>query len=359
MAISRRAFLRSGVSVAAAAAVPAMLTGAVPNTTSCRQRALVVVELNGGNDAINTVIPIADPAYAHARPTLAVPRSRALMLDARTALHPAMRQMHRLYHSGRLAIIQGVGYPNPSRSHFRSMEIFHRGDLSPQLTTGWLGRLWQETAAHTPDRAALVHCGSEMPEMFRAPLATPLAMKFDEQDRLPDDPAGASAIVQVSLANTNAAYPAGRFGAGLAAFAQIIARDARPMMFHISLGGFDTHAKQAQTHAALLGALSSALAAFLDDLRSHGRDRDVMVIVFSEFGRRLKENTSAGTDHGCAGVMFLAGGSVHGGLYGACPSLTDLADGDLKHTVDFRDCYAAAANWMVGAVQRRGSTQFA
>ncbi|MCY2952796.1 MAG: DUF1501 domain-containing protein [Planctomycetota bacterium] len=360
MTISRRDFLRSGASVVAAGAtVPAVLMGANSTGRSARQRVLVVVELNGGNDAINTIIPINSPHYAAARPTLAISRSDALMLAGGVALHPAMTEMHELFRAGQLAVIQGVGYPNPSRSHFRSMGIWHRGDLSPDTSTGWLGRHCQSALSGT----AMIHCGTDLPELFKATnvpaIGLSAAADLDPFDRsenavvinnlvLTPTQRGQTSFTSDSRSlhtvlkaqRTQASYPSGRFGDGLATFARMIVANAGPRFYHIGLAGFDTHARQADLHAALLAKLSSGIGGFLGDLRSHHRDRDVLVMVFSEFGRRLRENSSAGTDHGSAGVMFFAGAPVRGGLYGRHPSLTDLDDGDLKHTTDFRDCYA-------------------
>jgi uncharacterized protein (DUF1501 family) len=330
MIISRRKFLRTGGSVVAVSAAPAMLWNvaaarAAENNRSTAGRALVVVELNGGNDALNTVIPIANPLYAVNRPTLAVGRREALMLEKGVGLHPAMAGLRDLYVKGQLAIVQGVGYPNPSRSHFRSMEIWHRGHLG-DVATGWLGQ----------STRAAVHYGAGGAELFKAE-----GMVVREMPEVEETGAG------------TVGYCRGRLGAGLAEFAKRIVKGSEAKLFYVSQGGFDTHARQAESHGELLGAVSASISGFLAELRAHGREREVMVLVFSEFGRRLRENSSAGTDHGTAGVMFLAGGGVAGGLYGRCPGLGDLSDGDVKHTVDFRDCYATVLeNWLGTSADR-------
>jgi len=322
MSISRRGFLRSGAGVVAASVA---LPAAGLQVHSSRDRALVIIELNGGNDALNTVIPIGSRHYVSARPTLAI--RNGLMLDRGLALHPAMGAMHQLYRQGKLAIVQGIGYPNPSRSHFRSMEIWHRGHVAVEAQSGWLAGYIQHLGS-----ASAIHCGFESPEMFRG--------------------TGAASMTWVSADDVQ-----NGFEENLARFAKLIAQDSPARLFHVGLGGFDTHARQAETHAALLGRLSSGIGQFMTDLKTAGRDRDVLVVVFSEFGRRLRENSSAGTDHGSAGVMFLAGGGARGGLYGRYPSLTDLNEGDLKHTTDFRDCYAAVLRDWLNCRSDRGVTR--
>lgn len=332
MIISRREFMRNGASaVAVGAAMPRALRSMAPSRAA--NRVLVVVELNGGNDALNTVIPVGDPLYAMARPTLAIRRSETLMLDGKVGLHPAMKPMHELFERGQLAVIQGVGYPSASRSHFRSMEVWHRGLLSADVTSGWLGR-YCEQAMGGRDVASMVYGGTELPEIFKAEGVEAKGVELDEQ------PAAAG-------------YPQGPLGAGLATFAEMIRQEAKSRLFHLSVGGFDTHARQAESHGKLLGTLSAGIGAFVAEMGRAGREKDVMVMVFSEFGRRLRENTSAGTDHGTAGVMFFAGGSVRGGLYGRQPSLTDLHEGDLRYSVDFRDCYATVLEKWLGTAAER------
>lgn len=337
MPISRRRFLKGATVAAVSSAV--VSRDALAGPVSSAERILVLVELSGGNDGLNTVIPIADRHYALARPTLAIPRAQALMLDRSTALHPAMVELHAMFGRNELAIVQGVGYANPSRSHFRSMEIWHRGDMAPEASTGWLGRYCRQAWGALADRVApALHFGSECPELFRgaSPASElPDALVLDGEN-VPE----AARAMLARLRTPKAAYPANALGASLATAAQLIVQKSGVRLFHLSQGGFDTHAHQAKSHAQALGALSAAVGAFMADLKAEGRQRDVVVMIFSEFGRRVRENSSAGTDHGAAGVLLVAGGSVKGGLYGRSPSLTDLSDGDLKASVDFRACYA-------------------
>lgn len=402
MIITRRDFLKTGASVVAVGAgVPAFLgqvaqARAAENDKSTANRVLVLIELNGGNDGLNTVIPIDDPAYAAARPTIAIGKEAALGLDKGVALHPSMTAMQELFKSGRLAVIQGAGYPNANRSHFHSMDIWHHGDPEGRATNGWLGRYYERTEQPPKSPVSVVYFGQKRPEAFRAAKAPAISVNAiddfypsdakrpesaavnklyqrkdaagDSAEMMPNDAMHAPADTKpgaddptVSIQNTGqdivrgteiikgviakprtpkVSYPNGQLGASMAVFSQMIVQNTGTKLFFTNIGGFDTHARQAEGHSRLLGQVSGSIGAFLDDLKAEGRDKEVLVMVFSEFGRRVKENGSAGTDHGAASAMFFAGGAVKGGLYGKYPSLTDLGDGDLKYTTDFRDCYA-------------------
>ncbi len=402
MIFSRREFLRTGTSVVAAGtAVPAMLMNlaaarAAENDKSTKERVLVVFELNGGNDGLNTLIPVKDPSYVKVRPTLAIPDKDVLTLDPTTGvgLHPSMTGFADLFKSKNLAVIQGAGYPNANRSHFRSMEIWHRGDPGNDVTTGFLGRYFETSCKDCKSAVPIVHYGKNRPEIFKsghAPAISinaiddfyPMDQKPEsmaisslyknaknagpemEKGMKPEDILSPTEIVQATgmdivkgteiikgiLKNPRAAkadYPTSRSAAGLKVFAQMIVQNLGTKLFYVNLGGFDTHAKQADGHARILGEVASSINAFLADLKAENRDKDVLVMVFSEFGRRVQENGSAGTDHGAASVMFFAGGAVHGGLYGKYPSLTDLDHGDLKYNIDFRDCYASLLEKWLG-----------
>ncbi len=413
MIISRREFMRSGASVVAlGGTVPAMLMNlayarAMENDPSTKDKILVVFELNGGNDGINTVIPINDPNYALARPTLAIPKNDVLMLDEWAGLHPSMQPLHEVFKEKQLAVVQGVGYPNANRSHFKSMEIWHRGDPGGEFNTGWLGR-WYEREKMEKNQSVvpIVHYGQSRPMMFKSGRAPSISINsiddfypkngkpesvaisklykdlktgggempkmMDEMGHGPDGTSALSAdevimstgqdivkgteLIKKIIKNPRTpkvAYPQGRVGQGMAVFAQMIVENSGTKLFYISLGGFDTHANQANNHGNLLASFSGAIAAFLGDLKAEGRDKDVMVMGFSEFGRRVKENGSAGTDHGAASVMFFAGGDVKGGVYGKYPSLEKLDDGDLRFNVDFRDCYATVLENFLGTDSAR------
>ncbi len=410
MIFSRREFLRSGVSVVAiGSAVPAMLMNlaharAAENDPATREKILVVFELNGGNDGINTVIPIGDPNYALARPTLAIPKNDVLMLDDMVGLHPSLAPFHDLFKNKELAVVQGVGYPNANRSHFKSMEIWHRGDPGGDFNTGWLGR-WYEKCKMADNKSVvpIVHYSQNRPLLLKSGRAPAISINaiddFYPKNGKPesvaistlykdmkngDAPAmdemghgadGTSALspdevimstgqdlvkgtemIKKLLKNPRTpkvVYPEGRIGQGMAVFAQMIVENCGTKLFYISLGGFDTHSKQAEGHAKLHQTYSAAIASFLADLKAENRDKDVLCMCFSEFGRRVKENGNAGTDHGAASIMFFAGGGVKGGLYGQYPKFDKLDDGDLVYNVDFRDCYATVLESFLGTDSAR------
>ncbi len=358
MAISRRNFIRAGAG-ALAAGVYASNGFAAGGNTAKTARALILIELNGGNDGLNTVIPYTDAAYYHARPSLAIPPSQVLKLSGDTGLHPSMPELAELFHNGKLAIFRGVGSPNPSRSHFTSQQTWHTADPSGASNTGWLA-----------GRSPLFYCGPVCPQMFAGATTTPLCLDATapaDLIRCPDLPVpsefggtGFQPVVSVlrhisaaavsggvpSPRTPNGSYPTTPLAQGLAKFAQVLTQTNGPAFFHIAQAGFDTHAHQADLHAGLLQTVSQAIGAFLTDLSAEGRDGETRVMVFSEFGRRLKENGSAGTDHGEASVVLLAGGGIAGGIHGQAPSLQDLHDGGLRATTDFRTCYAAAMGQM-------------
>ncbi|HEY8669100.1 MAG TPA: DUF1501 domain-containing protein, partial [Tepidisphaeraceae bacterium] len=355
MIFSRRQFLKTGASVLAiGSAVPTVLMNLAQargeeNNKSTDGRILVIFELNGGNDGLNTVIPITDAQYPLVRPTLAIPQGQVLMLDDKVGLHPAMSALHDLYKNNQLAVIQGAGYPNANRSHFRSMEIWHRGDPGKDVNTGWLGRYYEQAAAaQNKSVVPIVHYGQQRPEIFRAGRAPAMSVNAvddfypmgqkpesvaistlykDMKKDAPDMPADdmhtdakapedviestgqdivkGTEIIKAVLKHprqTRVNYPKNDIGRGFAVFAQMIIENHGTKLFYINIGGFDTHAKQAPGHAAQLGLVSAAIGAFLADLKTENRDKDVLVMSFSEFGRRVHENASAGTDHGAASV---------------------------------------------------------
>lgn len=404
MIFSRREFMSSGATVfAASAAVPTMLMNlaaarAAENDKSTKERVLVVFELSGGNDGINTLIPFKDPAYTTVRPTLAIPEKDLLVLDQNSGvgLHPSMTGFAELYKNKQLAVVQGAGYPNANRSHFRSMEIWHRGSPDNAVTTGWLGRYFDTSCKDCKAAVPIVHYGKNRPEVFKAGRAPAMSInaiddfypmnqkpesvaisklykdmavkpeaRNPKSEMMPEEVLSPTEIVQATgmdivkgteiikgiLKNPRTPkveYPTDRSATGLKVFAQMIVQDIGTKLFYVNLGGFDTHARQADGHANLLAQVSSSISAFLADLKAENKDKDVLVMVFSEFGRRVKENGSNGTDHGAASVMFFAGGAVKGDLYGAYPALNDLDDGDLKYKVDFRDAYATILETWLG-----------
>ena len=335
---------------------------------------LVVVELTGGNDGLNTVIPYADDIYHKSRPTLRIEPDKVLKLDDRVGLHPALKELHALWESGDLAVVQGVGYPNPNRSHTRSMEIWQTGVVGPAPPAGWLGR----AADANPDvqalsrRAAIGAAGGARPE-GRFPRRLP-AWRTIGSRPVPDCPrcsegeqAGDSLsgrdppAVRGSPGSVRAAGgdPRGPVASDpppspetlegrLETIRRLIEADLPVRVYYTAQDGFDTHAAQRFVHQDLLRQVSQAVAGFLKALKPSRLDERVVVLVFSEFGRRLKENASSGTDHGAAAPVLLAGKPVKGNLIGPPPDLADLDDGgDPRFTTDFRDVYATLlSRWL-------------
>jgi uncharacterized protein (DUF1501 family) len=330
-------------------------------------RALVVVQLDGGNDGINTVVPFADDGYAQHRKELRLPTSEVLKLTDDVGLHSAMRAAADLIEDGRLAIVQGVGYPNPDRSHFESMAIWHTGEREEKARDGlgWIGRSLDTNRAK--DRVLdIVHVGREdlpralaarraVAASFRDAADLSLALRATPASQLQEgDSVGA--FVRRSVANayvtagqlaqstasaaTTARYPESELGERMRLVAQSLKSGAGARVYYVVQHGYDTHALQLPHHARLLREFSGAVKALLDDLAAAGLDDRVVVFAFSEFGRRVAENGSLGTDHGTAGPVFLAGKAVKPGLHGQTPRLTDLEGEDLRWFIDFRQVYA-------------------
>lgn len=339
-----------------------------PGTAISNDNILVVVQLSGGNDGLNTVVPVGDDAYFNARPSIGL-KNRLHTLDDHFALNPGMGAFKQLFDDGRLAIINGCGYPNPNRSHFKSLEIWHTASLTNcGAAAGWLGRCVDQARRCGAARGSLpaVNLGPELPQALVCDeVMVPSLQSLDDlalpREALADaSPAidyfgrqATNAVIQSDAIRTaaenyiaDAAYPGG-LGRQLHQIAQLISGNFGTKLFYCQVGGFDTHANQLGQHERLLANVASSIAAFTDDMKVKGFGDKVAVMCFSEFGRRVEQNSSAGTDHGAAGPMFVVGGNVKGGVYGAHPSLSDLDDGDLKYTTDFRRVYATLLdNWL-------------
>ena len=373
--LHRRDLLKRSSLIALAPTVPGFLQRLARAADEKKDdRILVVVQLDGGNDGVNTVVQFRDEGYAKHRDKLRLNVANLHKLSDDVALHPAMRGAADLVESGRLAIVQGVGYPNPNRSHDVSMAIWHtaRFDRADHKSYGWIGRALDERPAGDSAAAMLVGDGA-LPGALVGRRS--IAASFSRLDELAiqnqaargglsaaqpgDAPAGdeladfvrRAALDAYATADRvtaaagrergKASYPSSELAQHLAIVARLIEADLPTRVFYAVQRGYDTHAVQQPTHGRLLRELSEALKAFLDDLAAARLDDRVLVLCFSEFGRRVAENASQGTDHGTAGPVFLAGPRVRAGLHGATPSLTDLVDGDLKTSVDFRQIYAA------------------
>ena len=373
--LTRRRFLAaSGVTatVAAGAALGwfELIDRARTDPLPTDAHVLVMLTLYGGNDGLGTVIPAADPAYQRARPDLAYAEEEVLPLGEGLGLNPGMTGLKKLWDDRHLAIVRGVSYPQPDHSHFRSMAIWQTASPTDPLPTGWLGR-WLDASGSDPLLA--VSIGPVLPPMLAgattAGAALPVSGLALPQgalghaftalgQRAPGEPApqaaAAAAVTDLHRAvaafasavnsPTNTAHPARQGGGALAAQLDIVARcieiGAPSRVYCVSLGGFDTHADERATQQRLLTQLDSAVASFLDRMATTDRGRKVALAAYSEFGRRVAANASQGTDHGTSGPMLIAGHPVTGGFYGDQPSLTDLDDGDLKTTTDFRNTYA-------------------
>jgi uncharacterized protein (DUF1501 family) len=350
---------------------------------------LVVVQLGGGNDGLNTVIPLGNDAYYRARPNLAIAQKDVLRVTDEMGFHPNLAGLKRLYDQGAMAIVQGVGYPNPSRSHFKSMEIWHTADPEGRVVRyGWVGRYFDSKCPVCAPTVG-VNVGASMPLAMQAEsgmgvsLETPEAFQWmptigglgehEEQElfRLLNAPApganepGTVDFLRhtamnafVSTAQVHSAvgaykgsvdYANNRFAYSMKLIAQMIAGKLPTKVYYANMTGFDTHAAQRGAHENLLTQFSEGVSSFYKDLETQGNADRVVVLAFSEFGRRVGENGSGGTDHGTAAPMFLFGKSLKGGLYGGQPSLTDLTDGDLKHAIDFRSVYATVLDKWLGA----------
>ena len=395
---SRRKFL-SAISAAGAAASAGLISltprapefllqSAAYGAEQAGERILVVVQLSGGNDGLNTVVPFTDEVYRkQRRASLALDAGRVLKLDGSLGLHPNMRAMLGLLEARELAIVQGVGYPNPNRSHFESMDIWHTAHTKPtNRPLGWLGRAIdarRPANVRVGDPPAM-HLGAEVQPLALASRDVPSpSIRSLDQFRLETGGNNAQrAAIQAATAaprttdnsllefvhtrataaldvsrrieqsgqeyKTPVKYPGTELAEKLKKIAQLIDAGLTTRVYYVSIDGFDTHSDQANAHAGLLDQLSGALAAFTEDLKTHSQLDRVMTLVFSEFGRRVEENASRGTDHGAAAPLFLIGSKVKSGLIGKHPDLNDLVDGDVKFHTDFRAVYAALLEQWLG-----------
>ena len=391
---TRRSFIGQGLGVVGVgAALPSFLVQSAMAGPKAEtdQPILVVVQLSGGNDGLATIVPFGDDAYAANRPTLRTPDDELLKIDDYSAFCPELAPFKKLYDDNQLAVVQAVGYPNPNKSHFTSMDIWHTADNRFRRTPdkepyGWVGR-YHDTAFKDVINANLAiavnmgksplairgktHPGLSLkdPRTFQY-MAAGEDMAKKKMYRKLNDPksittGGPSALDFITRTSTNAnkasdeilglikntkpdvEYPESRLAQSLQMVSAMIKGNLETRVYYVSQGGYDTHAGQGTRHVNLMTELSEAVAAFQADLKAQRNADRVLTMAFSEFGRRVKENGSKGTDHGKAAPMFLFGPNVKSGLYGDSPSLTDLDGGDLKYKVDFRSVYATVLDrWM-------------
>ncbi len=406
----RRRLLRAGAGVLGAFALgPTALGGTLARgarpavDAAGRRRTLVLLQLSGGNDGLSTVVPHGDDGYHAAREKLRFEPSEVLQLDDYRGLHPALARLREQFDAGRLALVEGCGYPDPNRSHFKSLDIWHAADRRGRLArTGWIGRLCGAAWPEVRDPNLVVHVGRDVPFSLHSPEHPPASFFAPEGYRWAgDDPQTDAFESSAERAATSESRESGDepsdsrveepkpgregrldflrrvlsdaqdssdrirratalyrprvdyalndpFALALRHVAAMIDADVGCRVFSVALEGFDTHSDQRGAHDRLMERLDRGLGAFLEDLESSQAGRDTIVLAFSEFGRRVRENGSRGTDHGVAGPMFVAGHAVRGGLYGAHPSLTDLDSGDLVHTTDFRSVYGTVVERWFG-----------
>ncbi len=401
MKLSRRAMIKDGLLVVSAGMVmPAVFSRGVASANALSvegshiarvagNRTLIVVQMAGGNDGLNTVIPLTDSLYPKMRPTLAIPNTQALSLDGRLGLHPNLSPLKNLWDQGHLAIVEGVGYPNQSLSHFQAMDIWQTLDLNGMGSEGWLGKLvsgWVDKDGH-PFKAldvgvqtapALSSINTQVPTLANIqsyriapdpvdvdngnarlqalmklynsyPKTAPYAALLDTTALSAQEGSQQLHEAQGQYRST-VTYPLGPFAAGLKILAEAIVQGLGLRVGYVTLGGFDTHANEKGTHDTLMKTLADGLFAFYTDLVQHGKADNVVIMTWSEFGRRVEENGSQGTDHGTAAPLFVLGNPVNKGIFGEPPSLSNLdQNGNLKYTTDFRSVYATVLDRWLGA----------
>ncbi|QBD81884.1 DUF1501 domain-containing protein [Ktedonosporobacter rubrisoli] len=401
MRLSRRALIKDGMMIVSAGMVmPAIFSRGVASakamsldgaraSLAASDRTLIVVQMAGGNDGLNTVIPYMDPLYRQMRPTLAVPENKVITIDGRLGLHPNLAPLKQLWDQGHMAIVEGVGYPNQSLSHFQAMDIWQTLDMNGNGSEGWLGKLvsgWVDQDGHpfkamnigTQTAQALASISRPVPTLtstqsYRVaadpadpdrgngrlqtlmklynsyPKTAPYAALLDTT-ALDAQEGGRQLHEAATNYHSTVQYPAGPFAAGLKVLAQAIVEGLGLRVGYVTLGGFDTHANQQTTHDTLMKTLADGLAAFYADLVQHSKADNVVVLTWSEFGRRVEENGSQGTDHGTAAPMFILGNPVNKGIFGEPPGLGNLdSAGNMKYTIDFRSVYATVLDRWLGA----------
>lgn len=401
MKLSRRAMIKDGMLVVSAGMVmPAIFSRGVASAhtlsstnahaaLAASNRTLIVVQLAGGNDGLNTVVPYMDSTYRKVRPTIGVAEDKVLHLDNRLGLHPNLAPLKSLWDQGHMAIVEGVGYPNSSLSHFQAMDIWQTLNMDGTGTEGWLGKLVAGLVDKDGHPFKAMDIGTQTAQALSS-ISTPVPTLINSKTyRLSADPGARSegntrlqalmklyntyprsspyaalldatalgaqeGASQLSKADTlyqpAVMYPQSSFASGLQVLAEAIVQDLGLRVGYVTLGGFDTHANQLTTHDTLMKTLADGLSAFYTDLSKHGKADNVVVMTWSEFGRRVEENGSQGTDHGTAAPLFVLGNAVQKGIYGEPPSLTSLDEnGNLKYTTDFRSVYATVLDRWMGA----------
>jgi len=379
--VSRRQFIKTSAAVSAAAALLPSAFGTVSATTSAPRGpkgTLVIVRMDGGNDGLNTLVPYGDGRYYDYRPNLAIDPSELYILDNHFGFHPSLGKFKQMWDRRDLAVVQDVGYPNHNFSHFVSNDNWQSGNPGSVARDGWLGRYLENYGGASETVFPALAIGNELPfEFYSTKVAIPTVASLNQYDlssrgtRLDvaeirteglfginsahrSSYAGhfdrsllsahtSSTLLKKAWANYTpmADYPESRLASDLQILAAAITDGIDLRLGHVRLGGFDTHANQPSTHAELLEDLAESLFAFRQDLAAHVASDDVLIMTWSEFGRRVHSNASQGTDHGWASMMFLMGDMVNGGIYGERPNLKELANDNVPHNTDFRSVYSS------------------
>lgn len=375
--ISRRRFLQQSSLISASLLLPQFLQ-ASGTDTSFNGKRLIIVQLSGGNDGLNTVVPYQNDIYHKFRPTLALRGDKVIVLNDELAWHHKMEAIRDIYENGYLSLINNVGYPNPNRSHFRSMDIWHSASDADQYeATGWVGRYLDNHCDGAPHHALALdeslplalkgyqHKGLAFTDMDRliAQAKNPITQQWVNSSANEHTEGSFLRGVRASTLQSAAyleeqlggfqwvgGFPMTDFGNQLQQVAKLITAGVESTFYYVSLSGFDTHAGQNLTHGRLLAQYAKGMQALYQYLQENGEWKNTMVLTFSEFGRRVAENGSGGTDHGAANPVWLAGGGIRQpGIFNTGPDLSDLEDGDVKHTIDFRQVYATLLKQWLGA----------
>jgi len=372
--MERRQFIQTSGLASAAVMIPRFLKAQENKVVSNTNKILIVIQLTGGNDGLNTVVPFENDLYYNARPQISIKKNEVLKLNNELGLNPNMQGFKNLFDDGKLCLINNVGYPEPDRSHFRSMDIWQTASNSNEYkTTGWLGRYLDEQCNNCEKPTQVLEIDDTLSLALKGKNVKGLAMKDPKRlysttldpfvnqlskqhiigdhehnnaeylyKTLAETVSSASYIYQTSKIYKSAVtYPNHQFGKSMKTIAELITSGVNTNVYYVSLGSFDTHFNQQKRQADLLQQLSETIKIFTDDLKISGKQDDVMMMTFSEFGRRVNENASLGTDHGTANQIFLIGNNLKKkGIYNEAPNLADLDEGDLKFSVDFKNVYS-------------------